>query len=187
MTGRFGARHDLQIYLERERDKVTYWAMSALNGSQSTCVAIMWSSAACDADDRLPVARQPGLSLLPPLPVALLGDRVEQLCPPSGCRQRAPRSCPGEQAGANDGDAKSQSSISARTPSSSTTAGWARAVRWRDDKVPGWSTSIEGVTGLLLSPDETKLLLVWERGGEHGRRRRSWRVQDKCSRVRQEA
>ena len=31
-----------------------------------------------------------------------------------------------------------------------------------DDKVPGWSTSIEGATGLLLSPDETKLLLLWE-------------------------
>ena len=30
--------------------------------------------------------------------------------------------------------------------------------------MPGWSTSIEGATGLLLSPDESKLLLVWERG-----------------------
>jgi len=31
------------------------------------------------------------------------------------------------------------------------------------DMVPVYSTSIEGVTGLILSRDETKLLMVWER------------------------
>jgi len=31
------------------------------------------------------------------------------------------------------------------------------------DMVPTYSTSIEGVTGLILSRDETKLLMVWER------------------------
>ena len=32
-------------------------------------------------------------------------------------------------------------------------------------KVPVYGSSIEGVTGLVLSPDETKVLLVFERGG----------------------
>ena len=33
-----------------------------------------------------------------------------------------------------------------------------------EDKVAAWASSIEGATGVLLSPDETKVLLVWERG-----------------------
>ena len=32
------------------------------------------------------------------------------------------------------------------------------------DLVPGWATSIEGSKGLCLSPDESELVLVWERG-----------------------
>ena len=32
------------------------------------------------------------------------------------------------------------------------------------DMVPGYATSIEGVGALVLSPDETKVLLVWEYG-----------------------
>jgi len=32
------------------------------------------------------------------------------------------------------------------------------------DKVPNYSTSIEGVSGLVFSRDESKLLMVWERG-----------------------
>jgi len=32
------------------------------------------------------------------------------------------------------------------------------------DKVPSYSTSIEGVSGLVFSRDESKLLMVWERG-----------------------
>ena len=34
-----------------------------------------------------------------------------------------------------------------------------------DDMVPVYSTSVEGATALVFSPDETRLLLVWERGG----------------------
>lgn len=33
-----------------------------------------------------------------------------------------------------------------------------------DDKVPGYATSVEGSSGLLLSTDESKIMLVWERG-----------------------
>ena len=40
--------------------------------------------------------------------------------------------------------------------------------RWNGDAahdmVPAYSTSIEGVGGLVLSPDESKVLLIWEYG-----------------------
>ena len=40
--------------------------------------------------------------------------------------------------------------------------------RWngdpKHDMVPSYATSIEGVGGLLLSPDESKVLLIWEYG-----------------------
>ena len=34
-----------------------------------------------------------------------------------------------------------------------------------DDVVPVYATSIEGATGIILSPDADKVLAVWERGG----------------------
>lgn len=33
-----------------------------------------------------------------------------------------------------------------------------------EDKVPAYATSIEGVGGIIMSPDNTKVLLVWEYG-----------------------
>ena len=42
---------------------------------------------------------------------------------------------------------------------------WPNGTGTEDDMVPVYATSIEGATGLLLSQDEKRVLLVWERGG----------------------
>jgi len=48
-------------------------------------------------------------------------------------------------------------------PSAPATGDWATDTHGADDMVPGNATSIEGVTGIVLSPDLTMVLLVWER------------------------
>ena len=162
----------VQIHLEREREKdKMYWAMSASERKpKHMCAAIyvVVSQRVMQTIDFQWLASQ-GFRFYHHRSVALLGDRAEQFAPLSSDKPtEGPAKLPsGEQAGANDGDAKSQSSISGADDAEFIYYCWPGkgGTGGADDKVPGWSTSIEGVTGLLLSPDETKLLLVWERGG----------------------